>query len=727
MERKKELTEVEVNLERIVYKDQENGFTVARADPLDMIEETITIVGNLPSVFPGQKLNLRGYWDFHPDYGRQFRAEKAKIELPATQTGIQKYLASDFIKGIGPVIAERITESFGKESLNVIDQQPEKLTEIEGIGPHRLQRIKEGWQEGKEIRNIMIFLQEHGVSTSYSVRIYKEYGEDTVKVLKDDPYRMVRDVFGIGFKTADRIAKKLGLDKSDPSRLEAGIEYSLQQATNEGHLFLPRRDLLDDAACLLESSPEELRPSLDKLIEEERLIEECDLGEERPTYLAPLYFGEVGVANRIAELSEREPLVDESRIGPVVKKFASSRSLGYNSNQFEALEKSLTEKVLLIVGGPGTGKTTVLKGIIALMENRGEEVRLAAPTGRAAKRLNEATGREAKTIHRLLKFRPPNNFEHGDENKLPADAVIIDEMSMVDLLLANNLLKAVPNDATLILVGDKDQLPAVGPGNVLQDLLDSSLVARVELTEIFRQARESKIVTNAHRINRGEFPNLQNRLEEDFFFIEEEDPKTVADKVANLAAERLPRNYSVDPFKDVQVLSPMHRGPAGVESLNRKLQERLNPHDPLDLPLTDRDFRLKDKVMQIRNNYQKEVFNGDIGRIVDFNEEHKELSVEFPDAGLVNYDAGDLAELVLAYAVTIHKSQGSEYPLVIIPLLTRHYVMLQRNLLYTAVTRAKRLVVIVGSKKAMGIAVSEDKSQNRFSLLAERLDERGKE
>jgi len=715
------LNQISVSLERIVYQDEENGFTVARADPNGMVEDEITVVGNLPSVFPGQELSLKGYWDHHSEYGRQFQVKDCQIDLPANEAGIKKYLASDFIKGIGPVIAERITDEFGEDSLNTIDQHPEKLEEVEGIGPHRLDRIKEGWKEGKEIRNIMIFLKEHGVSTTYSVKIYKEYGDDTVQILEEDPYQLARDVFGIGFKTADKIATKLGLGETELPRLKAGVEYALQEATNDGHLYLSYKELVKEAAELLETETSRIGPAIDELVREERVIPEQQLGEGKSHYLAPFYYGEVGVVNRITELMENTPNINEENVSELVDNFAETRKIDYNEDQLSAMKKSLLNKVLVITGGPGTGKTTILKGIVELMAKVSKKVSLAAPTGRAAKRLAEATGKEAETIHRLLGFQPPNSYEHDETNKLDTDVVIIDEVSMVDLLLANDLLKAVPEKARLILVGDKDQLPSVGAGNVLRDLLDSEQVPQVELTEIFRQAKRSRIVTNAHRINEGDFPDLRNSKESDFFFIEEDEPEKVAQKVTNLVSRRLPKKYNLNPKKDIQVLSPMHRGESGVENLNKLLQDRLNSGEPLDLPLSSREFIVGDRVMQIRNNYEKEVFNGDIGRIVSSNEKSS-FMVQFSPTKRASYDTGDLSELVLAYAVTIHKSQGSEYPVVVIPLLTQHYMMLQRNLLYTALTRAEELAVIVGTKKAVGIAVSNDKVEDRYTLLGGRLE-----
>jgi len=768
-------------LERIVYRDEEDGFTVARTVPESVSnsgkrgeEELVTVVGELPAVFPGQKLTLSGYWDYHSQYGRQFKVQEAKIDLPASEAGVEKYLASDLIKGIGPVIAERITERFGEEALSVIEEEPDRLEEVEGIGPKRLAQIKQGWKEGEEIREVMVFLQGHGISTAYAVKIYKEYGEDTVGKLEEDPYQLARDVFGIGFKTADGIAKKLGIGEEDPHRLKAGLEYALQEATGDGHLYLPRSELLDKAEELLEIGEKEeeeslpineevqegeraqkgrikkkLLSALDELLEEERAIEERELGlrlnsnrmaqngdsifsknaerveETRPVYLAPYCYAERGVANGISRLAQSKPEEEKDQLIEKANRFAQASSVPYNEGQREALKKALTSKVLIITGGPGTGKTTVLKGVVELLEDMKMEVGLAAPTGRAAKRLEEATGREAETIHRLLGFKPPNSFQYHRDNKLDLDAVILDEVSMVDALLANRLIQALPERARLVLVGDKDQLPSVGAGNVLGDLLKCGSVEKVELTEIFRQAKKSQIVTNAHRINEGQFPHLTNKANGDFFFLEEDDPERCAEKVCQLVSARLPRAYGFDPLEDIQVLAPMYRGAAGVDNLNSLLQENLNERKPLDLPFGGREFRRGDKVMQIRNDYEREVFNGDIGYVKGLNERSKELLVRFPDAGEVSYDAADLSELVLAYAVTIHKSQGSEYPAVVIPLLTQHYILLQRNLLYTALTRAEEFVVLVGQKKAIGIAVNNDKVKRRYSLLAERLAAKG--
>ena len=715
------LQQIEGNLERIVYRNGENGFTVARVTPKEK-NDLITAVGEMPSAFPGQDLVLTGSWQIHPQHGRQFEVEECEVSLPATESGIKKYLSSDLIKGVGPVLAERIIDHFGTETLAVMDSQPEKMTEVEGIGPQRLQTMKEGWEEGQEIRNIMLFLKEHEVSTSYAVRIYKEYGKATTEILRENPYRMASDVYGIGFKIADRIARKMGIEADDPDRLEAGLEYALQEATEKGHLYLPRKELIDEASELLEAEHEQLEAPLHQLLNRERIVvEEGSAGE--PIYLAPLYWAEVGTAERIAELSVTSPPMEETEASNLLEKLQEKQPIDFNAKQREAIRKSLTERVLVLTGGPGTGKTTTVNGIINLWEYPGKRLALAAPTGRAAKRLEEATGKEAKTIHRLLGFQPPNQFDHHEDNKLHVDGLIVDELSMVDLTLMNNLLKALPKDTHLVLVGDSDQLPSVGAGNVLQDLINSETVEAVELTEIFRQARTSRIVRNAHRINRGEFPRLSNRKESDFFFIQESEPVEAARTIANLVCERLPRQYDLDPIREIQVMTPMHRGESGVTKLNERLQDRLNDNKPLDLSLSDREFKVGDKVMQIRNKYDKEVFNEDIGTITDYKEKEGYLKVDFPDSGETLYQSGDLSELVLAYAITIHKSQGSEYPAVVLPLLTQHYIMLQRNLLYTAITRAKELAVIVGTEKAVGIAVNNNKVERRNSLLARRLRE----
>jgi len=718
------LERLEGTLERIVYQGEEDGYLVARLAPLGDEDRLITIVGNLAAVSPGEHLVLQGWWSLHPKYGRQFEVKEYKTILPATEAGIQKYLGSGLIKGIGPVLSQRIIEHFGKDALRIIEEEPERLEEVEGIGPQRLQLITQAWEEQKEIREVMLFLKAHDVSTGYAVKIFKHYGREAIKVVKENPYRLAEEIFGIGFKTADRIAMKLGTARDAPERIEAAVEYTLSEAADDGHVYLPRALLISKCAEMLEVETDRVHQAIDKLARRELVVVEGG-DEEEAVFLTPFYYAEVGVANRLKRIKSTPSRMDPQKVENLLSRLEKQTTIDYSSEQKEAIRAALMSKIIILTGGPGTGKTTTVKGIIQVMEWLGWRVLLCAPTGRAAKRLSEATEREAKTIHRLLGYRPPKEFSFNERHPLEADAVIIDELSMVDLILMNNLLKAVPPHASLVLVGDVDQLPSVGAGDVLHDLIKSGEIHTVKLTKIFRQAQQSRIVINAHRVNQGEFPYLKAAAKDDFFFIEEEDPEEAAELICQLAAERLPRYYGFGPFSDIQVLSPMYRGAAGADNLNRLLQERLNPKEAFSLPFTSRRFRLGDKVMQIRNNYEKEIFNGDIGRIVDVDSTDQEIRVEFPDRGSVLYDAADLNELVLAYAITIHKSQGSEYKAVVMPILTQHYVMLQRNLLYTGITRARELVVIVGSKKALGIAVRNDKQQLRYSHLATRLAEQG--
>ncbi|MFQ5858621.1 MAG: ATP-dependent RecD-like DNA helicase [Anaerolineae bacterium] len=724
-------------LERIVYENEETGYTVARlsSDAPHPTTDLITVVGKFVSATPGEHLLLKGRWITHPKYGRQFKFEEYRTVAPATVEGIKKYLSSGLIKGIGPVMAERITEHFGLHTLEVIEAEPEALEQVPGIGPKRTQLIIAAWEEHKEIQEVMLFLKSHDVSTTYAIKVYKTYGQDAISIIQENPYQLAEDIFGIGFKTADQIAVRLGLAKDAPGRLKAGIEYTLNQASNEGHVYLPRAQLTQRCIELLEVDEEKLQEALEAMEGEDKVVIEEEAkaetgAEAEAVYLTPLYYAEVGVANRMRRIASTSlnPPVDRARLRLPSLELKPGMRIEYAPKQQEAIGKALTCKVMILTGGPGTGKTTTVRGIIQLFEGLGLKIVLASPTGRAAKRLSEAAGRDAKTIHRLLGYAPQSGFRINDRNPLTADVVIVDEASMIDLGLMNNLLKAIRPTATLILIGDVDQLPSVGAGNVLRDLIDSGTVEVIELKEIFRQARHSQIVTNAHRINHGKFPDLSSRPHGDFFFIEEEEPQAAAFGIKELIADHLPDIYEYDPFVDIQVLSPMYRGAAGADNLNRLLQERLNPdasgRKVIDLPYVGGRFRLGDKVMQIRNNYEKEVFNGDIGRIVAVDRDEQQIQVWYPDRGRVSYALTDLNELVLAYAITIHKSQGSEYRAVVFPLLTQHYLMLQRNLLYTAVTRAKELVVLVGSKKAMGIAVHNDKELGRYSKLRDRLRNR---
>ena len=724
-------------LERIVFENPETGYTIGRFTSRDYPSELITVVGNLASANAGESMLLKGMWVNNPQYGRQFQIEGYETVMPATIVGLRKYLGSGLIKGIGPVMASRIVNQFGMDTLDVIERTPRKLMRVQGIGRKRVGMIAEAWEAQREVKNVMLFLQSHNVSTSHAAKIYKTYENDSIPIVRENPYRLADDIYGIGFKTADTIAQKLGVEPESPHRVNAGMKYVLSQKSDDGHLFLYRQDLIEACEEILEVSTDAIEQGIETLAAgEEIIIEETNAdpqsqnldgnqanSEQTAIYLAPFYYAEIGVTNVFTRLLRKgtvqHPLkfLDES-----ITKLEKQMGMRFATNQREAIRTAITSRAMILTGGPGTGKTTTIIGIIQLFEQLSQRIVLAAPTGRAAKRLSETTGREAKTIHRLLEFSPQEmGFKRDQENPIEADVVIIDEMSMVDCVLMNSLMKAVPRDAVVIMVGDVDQLPSVGAGNVLKDLIHSEMITVVKLTEIFRQAQQSMIVTNAHRINRGEFPKLSGPRDRNFFFIKETEPVEVTKRILELVKTRLPKHYGYHPLDDIQVLCPMRRSPVGSENLNKELQETLNAN-PTDYVRGGRGFRVGDKVMQVRNNYDYDVFNGDIGRITKSDPVEKLLTVTFPDK-VVDYDVADLNELVLAYATTVHKAQGSEYPAVVMPLTTQHYMMLQRNLLYTAITRAKELVVIVGSKEALSISIRNNKVVERNSYLAERLQQ----
>jgi exodeoxyribonuclease V alpha subunit len=703
-------------LERIVYENEEDGYIIARFTCPEYRSELLTVIGNLMSVNPGENLLLKGDWVNHPKYGRQFKIEEYETILPATISGIKKYLGSGLIKGIGPVMADRIVSLFGVDTLDIIENTPEKLRNVPGIGRKRIGMITKAWQEQQEIKNVMLFLQSHNVSTTYAVKIYKTYEDRAISVVREDPYQLAEDIYGIGFKTADTIANNLGIEKEAPSRLMSGIQYILSQSADEGHVYLPQDELIDKSVKMLEVNIGQIQEALEALRERESVII-----EDNCVYLASFYFAEMGIAHRIATMLQLDSPRVVSRIDESVAYLEKIRKIRFTEKQKEAIKNALINKVMILTGGPGTGKTTTLMGIIELMEQLQLDLALAAPTGRAAKRLSETTGREARTIHRLLEYSPQNGFQRNQGDPLRDDVIIIDESSMIDLILMNNLLKAIRPSSKLILVGDVDQLPSVGAGNVLRDLIASGCIEIITLTEIFRQAQQSMIVTNAHKINKGEFPSLSGKKNRDFFFIEEEDPEEAAAIIVDLVMRRLPEYYNYDPIDDIQVLCPMHRGTVGAQRFNEALQSALNPGGEI-LPRGGRNFRAGDKVMQIRNNYDKEVFNGDIGRIISVDPVDQIATVAFPEK-MVDYESADLSELVLAYAITVHKSQGSEYNAVVIPMLTQHYMMLQRNLLYTAITRAKKLAVLVGTKKAIAMAIRNNKVEKRYTKLAKRVQD----
>ena len=732
-------------VERITFYNPENGYTVLRLRPDHArgiqaapksaltFDGLVTVVGNLPELSPGEHLRLQGQWDTHPKHGTQFKVEVCEQTLPATVAGIQGYLGSGMIKGIGPKLAERIVGRFKEETFNVIEASPDRLLEVPGIGADRKQKITAAWEEQKQVKEIMVFLHGHGVSTNLAVKIYKTYGDSALETVQRNPYQLERDIYGVGFKTADRIAQKLGLPVDHPSRIEAGIIFALNEMINDGHVYAPRELLAQRAIELLEVQPELIAPALDRLAQDDRIrsemiplsnktdketsqaVAESQAGYGSPViYLTPLYFGEKGVAEHLRALTDAK--VSAESINP-----NNTLTEGLSAEQEAAIHMTLTHSVSILTGGPGTGKTTCLKALIRTLESQRKKVALASPTGRAAKRLSEAAGHPASTIHRLLEFSPLDGFQHDEENPLDVDFLVVDEASMLDLLLTNHLLKAVKPGTHVLFVGDVDQLPSVGAGDVLRDLIDSGVAPVTRLNTIFRQAAGSQIITNAHLINQGKYP-LFSKDSGDFFLFSAEDADAAADWIIEIVTERVPQKFGFDAVRDIQVLSPIYRGPAGVMALNDRLQEKLNPptSNKPERKLYGTTFRLGDKVMQTQNNYEKDVYNGDIGFVQSIDIVEQTLAVDF-DGRPVTYDWSEADQLVLAYVVSVHKAQGSEFPVVVMPIVTQHYTMLQRNLLYTAITRARRLCVLAGSRRAIGMAVRNNKVANRFSALEWRL------
>ncbi len=788
-------------VERITFHSEETGYTVAKLAPeqrpshLPHWQSEVALVGTMLGVQVGESVEVRGRWTMHAEYGKQFSVETMRSVLPATVAGMEKYLGSGLVKGVGPVTAKRIVAHFGETTLDVIDREVGRLIEVAGVGKKRVSLIRHAWEEQRAIKEVMIFLQGNGVSTSLATKIYKRYGDDSIAVVQADPYRLAQDIYGIGFLTADKIAQALGMALNSPQRIAAGVEYTLNQSTDEGHVFLPSNELISQAAELLGVSLEQTAAGVLHLRGGDRvkvaptagadapnlswavtgvyggdggevqlaLAEQkaayaapapdevaAFLQEEQAVYLTPLYFGEVGVSNRLHRL-----------LAPGISRFDHFQSWNWAQSfaemeaetgfvlaekQREAVRSALTHRLTILTGGPGTGKTTTVRTILRLCQETGRSALLAAPTGRAAKRLSETTGQEAKTIHRLLEFQPSEgmSFKRNEESPLAGDLLIVDEASMLDLILTNSLLKAVPTGMHLLLVGDVDQLPSVGAGNVLEDIIRAienaqkespaeaqrrgggkgeslASAAVVRLDTIFRQAAGSFIIENAHRINRGQMPEMDSDKASDFFLFRTEEPERAAQLVVELVQERIPRRFAIPP-QDIQVLSPMHRGVVGVAALNDAIQKAVNPPRP-DRPermVGSRIFRVGDRVMQIRNNYDKEVYNGDMGHITGLDAIEQQVVVSI-DGKPVAYDFLELDELTHAYAVSVHKSQGSEFPVVVIPVLTTHYMMLQRNLLYTAVTRARRLVVLVGQPRAIGLAVRNNRVAARYTGLTERL------
>ncbi|GCE24704.1 ATP-dependent RecD-like DNA helicase [Dictyobacter alpinus] len=758
------MPKLEGSVESIVFHNEENQYTVARFRLNDrgrlFRDDLTTIVGVLPGIHPGELLSLEGEWESDPRYGRQLKVTSFVQRLPASTEGMVRYLSSGLIKGIGPKKAQAIVDHFGEQTLAIIEQQPEMLTEVKGISRKDCERIEKAWLEQEDIKELHLFLQSHEVSMSVATRIYKEYGRESIRVVRENPYQLAEQVSGIGFRTADDIAVKLGLPQDSLARLATGLKYVLTQAANDdGHCFLPESDLIRRASHILQVPVETLQEAMVHLRTEQDIFveppskafelpptekklpvvaEDMDEDEvEHATasdefdariYFGPFWYAENGSMRLLRILRNAPsclPPTSQKQWDIVFARLKQQRQMELTERQREAVQVGYNQKVSILTGGPGTGKSTSLRALLMLLRTRKIDVALAAPTGRAAKRLTEATGVQAKTLHRLLEYAPhDNSYQRNEENPLPFQFVIVDEFSMVDILLFYHLLKALPRTSHLLLVGDADQLPSVGPGNVLRDLLRSQAIPAVRLTELFRQAQQSRIIVTAHQINQGIVPNPKIEASSDFFFMKEEDPFRAQQLVIDLVKRRLPAKYHFNPIADIQVLAPMYKGAVGVKLLNERLQEQLNPSALAQVEWSDRLYRVGDKVMQTRNNYDKGVFNGDVGFIRRIDRENMVVKVEFSEeAGplMVEYEFHELDELVLAYAVTVHKSQGSEYPAIVLPLVREHRMLLQRNLLYTAITRAKRFCVIVGQPSALEYAVHNDRVALRNTGLAERL------
>ncbi len=710
----------EGTIERIIYYSPDTGYTVCRF----VLEsgENFIVVGSFPPLSPGEVMRVSGKWEINPKFGKQFKVENFTPILPSSVKGVERFLSSGLIKGIGPVLAKRIMKKFGPQTIGIISKDPEKLKEVEGIGHQKLKEIKKSWVEHQKIRDLIIFLQEHNISTNLATKIYHQYGDNSFRILRTNPYQACHDIWGIGFKTADQMALKLGMSPSSPERIKAFIRYLLEKDTEQGHVFSFQEELEKNCQAELDVGEREIREALDELIKQKLAIAE-QVDSKTAVYLPFFYEAEDRVARYIHELASYPFLKPSLDMDEAISAVEDELSIEFSPKQRLAIKESLLKKILVITGGPGTGKTTIVKAIVDIFHAWEKKVILAAPTGRAAKRLSEATQTEAKTIHRTLEFNPKKgNFRRNEMRPLDADALIIDEFSMVDLPLMYSLLKAVPPYMRLILVGDKDQLPSVGPGNLLKDIIESQKVEVVTLDEIFRQEKDSLIVINAHRVNQGmslKYPPRDEK-EADFYFIHQEDEQRVFKTIISLCSFRIPKKFNLPALSpEIQVISPMYRGLIGVDNLNLELQKRLNRYGK-GLRLGTREIRIRDKVMQIRNNYEKEIFNGDIGNVVYVDKPTYRIGVDF-DGRVIFYDKEEVNEITLAYAISVHKSQGSEFKAVVMPLLPQHFIMLQRNLFYTALTRAKKLNIIVGSYKALYIAIKNDKPIKRNCLVKEKL------
>lgn len=738
-------------VERVIFHNEENGYTVLRllpdkalpgasrvagAPPRAVSRDPVTCVGHMVGPQAGVHLRVSGRWVNNARFGRQVEFAGAEEVLPATSEGIRLYLASGLIKGVGEELAGRIVELFGTDTIRVLDEEPERLLRVRGVGRKSLARIQESWAEHRGMRDLLLFLQPHGITPAYAVRIYRAYGSQALNVVRENPYRLAMDIHGIGFVTADAAAAKLGFEPDHPLRIQAGTLYILQKATDDGNVYLPEDRLVREVCAQLNVEPPQVQEAIAALERDERLVreeteapggsagagEEGEDGNEAAVYLRRYHHCEAKTAFYLQRLLHSPKAVRFENPDALVEKVTGQLPLALAPEQMEAVRTAARSKLMVLTGGPGTGKTTIINAIIKLFGEVRARILLAAPTGRAAKRMAETSGREARTIHRLLEYSPKEDgFARNEDNPLACGLLVVDEASMMDTLLFYHLLKAVPLGATLVLVGDVYQLPSVGPGNVLADIIASGVAPVVELTEIFRQSAESEIICNAHLINHGEVPRLESSRDRlsDFYFIHQNNPEKAADMMVELVKNHIPRRFGLDPVDDIQVLTPMHKGAVGAGQMNARLQEALNPNG-LEVRRGERAFRLHDKVMQVRNNYEKDVFNGDMGRIVFLNPRERTLSVSF-DERVVPYDFDELDELAPAYAISIHKSQGSEYPAVVIPIMMQHYVLLQRNLIYTGVTRGKKLVVLVGESRALHMAVKNNKTRKRYTRLARRL------